>query len=765
MHKKPANRATFPASPRQRRSIRQTICATIAVVAVSVGSAAVATAEPAVAATGDYVDVSDGEWYANPVKWGVNTGILDAGVEFFQPDAAVPRVTAAVWMWRSRQRPAADGQHPFTDVATDNEAGRAVSWLVDAGVTTGATDTTFDPQGFLTRGQTAALLWRLAGRPETRPHGFTDVQQPWQQQPVSWMTATGLTTGTSASTFSPSVTLTRAQLITFLYRYQQTRSNPTAALESDSEPEQDGDTDAASRQPVEIIVQRQAPNGVCAGEISKGVYQWEQCAWVAYREDNEHHKALSNPEADELIARIWAEVDVEGKPAAPPTSELVPAGSQCAATTTTGVTIGCYQPATHHIRRLDSFNDTLLHEVAHALVAGHPSLADCADAVSNDAYQACVHNDIFRCVADYLYVTYAGIATAGVCGTAQTIDTATVEGSGWKLQSGSSGTLYAYTDTVYHTRAWPYRDDWASLVVRCGDTGRFEVYLSVESGFLAGQYRHNGKIPVRSLFAPADFLSWTVEQQNSHFASNAVVGYFGESTTKRGAFMPDGDAANFPTDIEGRELLVLAVTNFDNSTFGVFAFNVSGAATSVAAVAAECGLNGSDTPPLTSLWETGRFNDGSRYASVEAVYHDRAWPYENTWASMVVTCGYDGLLDVYFVVESGFLAGQYRHNDKIPVAYMFTPRDYSTWDKARADAYRSENLVLSYWHESTTNDSAFAAESDVAALANGLAFEEQFTIQVYNFDDQPFGFFVFDVSGGYQHIRTISEACGWTWTS
>ena len=76
------------------------------------------------------------------------------------------------------------------------------------------------PDDTLRRGQAAAFLHRLAGEPSAPPHSFVDVVAGWQQAPVSWMANTGITTGTSPTTFAPEVTLTRAHLVTFLYRYQ-----------------------------------------------------------------------------------------------------------------------------------------------------------------------------------------------------------------------------------------------------------------------------------------------------------------------------------------------------------------------------------------------------------------------------------------------------------------------------------------------------------------------------------------------------------------
>ena len=134
--------------------------------------------------------------------------------------------------------------------------------------------------------------------------------------------------------------------------------------------------------------------------------------------------------------------------------------------------IGCYIPSSNHIRLLDSFNDTLLHEVAHALVSGHPSLDICESITGADDYQSCVHNDIYRCVSDHLYVTYANISTVGVCGTTTLSTSGNTTGTGtvwdefrlavgcWETWRSTNGNLHAFTEALWHHREYPYDDDW-----------------------------------------------------------------------------------------------------------------------------------------------------------------------------------------------------------------------------------------------------------------------------------------------------------------
>ena len=162
-------------------------------------------------------DVDDGRYYTEAVQWAVDEGILDDGACFW-PESPVTRGDTAVALWRMQGSPQADA-HSFVDVAGPTQ-NVAVSWLSSTGITTGTSDTTFAPNVTLNRAHIATFLWRLAGKPKpAKTHPFVDVHAGWQQDPVSWLSSTGITTGTSAIRFSPDRTLNRAQLVTFLYRY------------------------------------------------------------------------------------------------------------------------------------------------------------------------------------------------------------------------------------------------------------------------------------------------------------------------------------------------------------------------------------------------------------------------------------------------------------------------------------------------------------------------------------------------------------------
>ena len=113
------------------------------------------------------------------------------------------------------------GKHPFTDVPAGSYYEDAVVWAVGKNITTGMSATTFDPNGSCTRAQIVTFLWRAAGSPEPKTmKGFDDVaSNAYYAKAVAWAVENGITTGTSASKFSPNDPCTRTQAVTFLFRY------------------------------------------------------------------------------------------------------------------------------------------------------------------------------------------------------------------------------------------------------------------------------------------------------------------------------------------------------------------------------------------------------------------------------------------------------------------------------------------------------------------------------------------------------------------
>ena len=93
-------------------------------------------------------------------------------------------------------------------------------WAKEQGITNGTTATTFSPNATVTRAQTVTFLWRSEGKPAPQSAmGFTDVAAgAYYFDAVAWAVENGITNGTSAAAFSPYNTCTRAQIVTFIYR-------------------------------------------------------------------------------------------------------------------------------------------------------------------------------------------------------------------------------------------------------------------------------------------------------------------------------------------------------------------------------------------------------------------------------------------------------------------------------------------------------------------------------------------------------------------
>ena len=114
-------------------------------------------------------------------------------------------------------------KYPFTDVREGSFYEDAVIWGVDNGIIMGTSATTFEPNSTCTRAQIVAFLWRAAGRPapKSTEMPFTDVKKGcYYYNAVLWAVENGVTKGTTATTFSPNETCNRAQAVTLLWRYQ-----------------------------------------------------------------------------------------------------------------------------------------------------------------------------------------------------------------------------------------------------------------------------------------------------------------------------------------------------------------------------------------------------------------------------------------------------------------------------------------------------------------------------------------------------------------
>lgn len=187
------------------------------------GGGGTVTPAPGGATQNPFVDVKQGDYYYDAVQWAVGKKITSGtSATTFTPDGICTRAQTVTFLWRSQGSPKAAGaENPFTDVSKDAYYYDAVLWAVEQGITNGTSATTFSPDATVTRGQTAAFLWRVAKQPQVdqTANPFVDVtQDAYYYNAVLWGVAKEITNGTSSTTFSPDQGCTRAQIVTFLWR-------------------------------------------------------------------------------------------------------------------------------------------------------------------------------------------------------------------------------------------------------------------------------------------------------------------------------------------------------------------------------------------------------------------------------------------------------------------------------------------------------------------------------------------------------------------
>lgn len=175
----------------------------------------------------NFHDVSRLDYFYDAVKWAAENGIASGtGRYTFSPNAVCTRAQTVTFLWRAAGSPLPRYRVcPFTDVQPSDYYYNAVLWAVEQGITTGLNATTFGPDVMVTRGQVATFLYRAASaaKPSTF-NPFTDVKTTaYNYNAILWAYDNRITTGTSDTTFSPDAYCTRAQIVTFLYRYYQGR--------------------------------------------------------------------------------------------------------------------------------------------------------------------------------------------------------------------------------------------------------------------------------------------------------------------------------------------------------------------------------------------------------------------------------------------------------------------------------------------------------------------------------------------------------------
>ena len=175
--------------------------------------------------TGVFVDVATGSYYEDAVDWAVENGITQGTDDtHFSPDGICTRAQAVTFLWRAAGSPEPETRAmPFADVPAGSYYYDAVLWAVENGITEGTRDTRFSPNATCTRAQIVAFLWRSEKSPAASSRNpFADVKSSaYYADAVLWAVKENITKGTTSTTFSPNADCTRAQIVTFLWRYKK----------------------------------------------------------------------------------------------------------------------------------------------------------------------------------------------------------------------------------------------------------------------------------------------------------------------------------------------------------------------------------------------------------------------------------------------------------------------------------------------------------------------------------------------------------------
>ena len=162
------------------------------------------------------------KYFYDAVNWAVENGITTGtDATHFSPDDLTDRAQFVTFLWRAAGSPEPTGDaSAFQDVASDKYYAKAVAWAIENGITNGLTASEFGPTVPVTRAHVVTFLYRFAKATGTYSSDFVDLKKgDFYEDAAGWAVENGITTGIDATHFNPDGPAVRAQTITFLYRY------------------------------------------------------------------------------------------------------------------------------------------------------------------------------------------------------------------------------------------------------------------------------------------------------------------------------------------------------------------------------------------------------------------------------------------------------------------------------------------------------------------------------------------------------------------
>ncbi len=173
----------------------------------------------------DVTESNTGKWSANSIDFmSANELVTGTAAKTFSPNQTMTRAMLVTILYRVADKPSVKNvSNPFTDVKPGTYYYDAVLWAYKNNIVTGTSNTTFNPNGAVTREQIAAILYRYAGSPRVNASlkGYSDQNKvsTYATTAMEWAVKNGIITGKSATTLDPTGKGTRAEVAVMLHRY------------------------------------------------------------------------------------------------------------------------------------------------------------------------------------------------------------------------------------------------------------------------------------------------------------------------------------------------------------------------------------------------------------------------------------------------------------------------------------------------------------------------------------------------------------------
>ena len=174
----------------------------------------------------EFDDVLSGSYYRDAVNWAVENGIAYGNANnIFNPNGICTRAQAVTFLWRAAGKPTLKSNTTvFSDVVSGSYYEQAVLWAVENGITLGMGKNKFGPDEKCTRAQIVSFIFRFKQAERENAANANEIELPftdvpeWAHESIAWCYQSGITNGMTKELFGSNNLCTRAQIVTFLWR-------------------------------------------------------------------------------------------------------------------------------------------------------------------------------------------------------------------------------------------------------------------------------------------------------------------------------------------------------------------------------------------------------------------------------------------------------------------------------------------------------------------------------------------------------------------